>query len=59
MDEILLIVLVVVLILAGIGVNFLAVDYRNFNIDIVRVCNERGFIQNKDIRVFCQVEPVK
>ena len=47
-----------VVILATLGVVFLAGDFRYFS-DIEKECKERGYIQSTKTRINCSVEDVK
>jgi len=42
-------------VLAGLGVSSLVMDLRHYP-QIVKQCEERGFIQNENVRVLCSVE---
>lgn len=55
-DDILGMLLVLALFgLAGLGGLSLVMDLRHYP-QIVKQCEERGFIQNENIRVLCSVE---
>ena len=45
----------IVLILAGVGIEHIASDYRYFG-DIVKHCEKQGYIQNETTRIQCKVE---
>jgi hypothetical protein len=49
------VVMVLVGVLATFGVMYLAMDFRHYN-EVVKQCNEQGYIQNKTTRIKCAVE---
>lgn len=46
---------IAMLVLAIAGVMYLAMDFRHFN-EVVKQCNEQGYIQNKTVRISCTVD---
>ena len=49
----------IVLAAATFGVIEFFQDNRNFQQEIVEVCTKRGYVQDDNTRVLCQVEPKK